>query len=88
MDTRFASADEAIAVISNPGDPHWGAAFSFLTGRPETAPIILEVFGETLAQLGVEPSGTDPETGLPTYRLDDVARAMGLPPDALGQAGD
>lgn len=83
MATAFPSVDAALAVLANPGDPAWGRAFSFLAGRPETAPMILAVFAETLEQLGVAPSGQDPETGLPAYTLDDVAGAMGLPADAL-----
>ena len=40
---------------------------------------MLETFAETLAELGVAPSGVDPASGEPAYSLDDVARALGVP---------
>jgi hypothetical protein len=40
---------------------------------------MLETFAETLAEMGVVPSGVDAATGEPAYSLDDVARALGVP---------
>jgi len=79
----IASLEQALAVLSDPSDARWGEAFRFLALHPEAGPVVLEALGETLDQLGVEPSGTDPATGEPVYRLEDVARAVGLPESAL-----
>jgi hypothetical protein len=88
METTFASPEEALAALSNPQDPAWGAAFAYLAGHPDTAALMIETFRDTLEQLGVEPSGNDPATGVPAFSLADVARAMGIPPEQLEQAVD
>ena len=41
--------------------------------------MMLEVFGETLPQFGVEPFAVDTTTGSPVYRVEDIARAIGIP---------
>jgi hypothetical protein len=79
MSNHFESIDQAIAALANPADPNWGAAFGLLADHPGTAQFMLETFAETLAELGVVPSGVDPATGEPAYSLDDVARALGVP---------
>ena len=66
-------------ALADPSKPAWADAFRFLCGHPDTERPMLDSFRETLEQMGVEPSGTDPETGEPGYRLEDVARAMGVP---------
>ena len=47
---------------------------------------MIETFRETLEELGIPPTGTDPATGEPAYALADIARAMGVPERDLGQA--
>ena len=86
------SLEAAFAALSDPESQDWGTAFAELAGDPETAPVVLEAFAETLLQLGVEPSGIDHATGQPTFNLRDIAGAMGIPPhpleDAVEAAGD
>lgn len=77
MAESFDSIETALMTLSNPGNPDWGAAFAWLSSQPETAALMQEVFRETLEEMGVEPSETDPITGEPSYSLADVARAMG-----------
>lgn len=86
MSDPFDSIEDALLVLANPQDPAWGEAFQLLASHPDTAELMLETFRETLRQLGVEPSGRDPQTGEPIYALDDVARALGLAAQDL--AGD
>jgi hypothetical protein len=89
MPNPFENIDQAIASLANPADPNWGAAFGLLADHPGTAQFMLETFAETLAEMGVMPSGIDPATGEPAYSLDDVARALGVPGAELdgGEAG-
>jgi hypothetical protein len=86
MAADFVSVDQAFAALADPSSPAWGEAFGFLVSHPDTAAMMLETFSETLAQMGVEPSGTDPQTGGPAYQLRDVARAMGIPEADLDTA--
>lgn len=86
MAKPFSSIDEAFATLANPGDPRWGAAFAFLSSHPQTAFLMIETFRETLEQLGVAPSGTDPLTGEPSFGLRDIARALGVPESELDAA--
>lgn len=79
----FDTLDQAIEALADPMDPNWGAAFGLLSGHPGTAQFMLETFAETLAEMGVAPSGVDPATGEPAYSLDDVARALGVPGSEL-----
>jgi len=65
-------------ALATPGTPEWGAAFDYLSRHPDTAQAMLETFQETLEQMGIAPTGTDPQTGDPVYSLNDVARAMGV----------
>ena len=89
MPSPIETADQAFAALADPSDPNWGAAFTLLASQPETARIMLRTFVETLEQLGVAPSGIDPASGQPAYRLDDVARALGVPAAELDPgAGD
>lgn len=73
-------------ALSDPSSLAWGDAFRFLSSHPETARVMLETFQETLEQMGVSPSGTDPDTGAPAYSLNDVARAMGVPAADMDEA--
>ena len=77
MTESFDSIEAALMALSNPGSPDWGDAFRWLSSHPETAALMQEVFRETLEQMGVEPSETDPSSGEPSYSLADVARALG-----------
>ena len=86
MQRPFDNLDAAFTTLSNPEDPRWADAFSFLAQQPDTAQLVMETFRETLEQMGVEPTGKDPFTGEPSYSLADVARAMGVPADALDDA--
>ena len=79
MTSPIETPDQALAALANPGDPNWGAAFALLAGQPETAAVMLDVFAETMELMGVTPSGIDPASGEPTYSLEDVARALGVP---------
>ncbi len=79
MSHTFENLEQAIAALADPSDPNWGGAFGLLAGHPGTAQYMLETFAETLAEIGVMPSGVDPVTGEPAYSLDDVARALGVP---------
>ena len=72
------SIQDALAELADPSSPHWYEAFGFLASHPDAATLLLEAFQDTLAQMGVEPSGVDPVTGHPRYSLSDVARAMGV----------
>ncbi|MCU0833359.1 MAG: hypothetical protein MUC77_02810 [Chromatiaceae bacterium] len=78
--------EHALLVLADPTDAAWSQAFRFLCDHPETAGIMLDTFRDTLMELGIEPSATDPKTGEPTYALGDVARAMGIPEADLGAA--
>ena len=73
-------------ALSNPESPDWFEAFTFLMSKPETADVMMETFSETLAQMGVEPSGKDPVTGEPKYGLKDIAQVMGIPETDLDLA--
>lgn len=83
MTTSFDSVEAAFTTLSDPTDPAWAEAFGFLARQPETAQLMIETFRETLEQMGVEPSGTDPAMGGPAYNLADIAKAMGIPPGEL-----
>ena len=78
MRTVFDSIEEAFLALADPSRPDWADAFCFLSNHPETTELMLESFQETLTQMGVAPSGTDPVTGMPAYSLADVAHAMGI----------
>ena len=83
--------EQAFVALADPSNPAWGEAFRFLSGHPDTAEMMIETFTETLEQMGVEPTGTDPATGWPAYALADIAHAMGLPEadlDAAAQASE
>ena len=86
MSEKFGSIEEALAALANPGTPAWAEAFGFLARHPDSAALMLRTLRETLEQMGVEPSGTDPVTGEPGYSLADVARAMGIPEADLDRA--
>ena len=86
MSREFATVEEALMALATPGTPDWGAAFGYLSHHPETAEMMLETFRETLEQMGVIPSGTDPQTGEPAFSLEDVARAMGVSQEDLDVA--
>jgi hypothetical protein len=79
MSNPFETMEQAIAALADPTDPNWGGAFGLLAGHPGTAQFMLETFAETLAEMGVVPSGVDAASGEPAYSLDDVARALGVP---------
>ena len=83
MTSKFDSIEEAFMALASPGSPDWADAFAFLSRHPRTTQVMLETFRETLEQLGVEPSDTDPVTGEPAFSLADVARAMGVPAEDL-----
>ncbi|MCG6862273.1 MAG: hypothetical protein LJE70_13510 [Chromatiaceae bacterium] len=72
------AVEDALATLADPSNPRWADAFEFLSGHPDTARLMLETFQETLEQMGVEPTGVDPVTGDPAYRLKDVARVIGV----------
>lgn len=78
MSYQFSSPEAALSVLADQNDPQWGAAFAYLVAHPETAALMLEVFQETLDQLGVTPSGRDPTSGEPIYTLEDIAQALGV----------
>lgn len=86
MTDTFDSPDSALTVLSDPGNPDWLSAFAYLSRHPQTAQLMMETFRETLEQMGIEPSGTDPVSGEPSFTLRDVARAMGLPETELDVA--
>jgi hypothetical protein len=88
MSAEFASVEAAFMALAEPGNPRWGAALAYLSARPETAELILQTFRETLEQMGIAPSGTDPVTGEAAYGIADVARAMGIAETDLDQAID
>jgi len=77
------TVEDALIVLADPANPSWADAFHFLSGHPDTSELVLETFQETLEQMGVKPSGTDPVTSEPRYRLEDVARALGVPESTL-----
>lgn len=91
MTEKFDSIEAAFMTLANPEDPEWADAFRFLSEHPRTTQMMVETFQDTLQQMGVEPTGTDPATGEPSFRLSDVARAMGVPEEDLelpaGEAG-
>jgi hypothetical protein len=74
----FESVHQAILILSDPSHPSWGDAFDFLSRHPETAGLMLETFRDTLHQMGLSPSGTDPATREATYGLTEVARTLGV----------
>ncbi len=80
----FESMDELLLVLSDPSNPGWAEAFGYLSTHPETSELVMEVFQETLSQLGVEPSGRNETAGEAQYAPADVARALGVPEDAFG----
>lgn len=80
------SIQSAFLTLSDPSSPGWGDAFRFLAAQPETAEMMLETFRETLEAMGVEPAGRDAVSGEPAYSLSDVARAMGISENDLGEA--
>ncbi|MGE5155156.1 MAG: hypothetical protein ACM3ST_14215 [Bdellovibrio bacteriovorus] len=86
MSQSISSIQEAFLILGDPSDPRWGPAFAFLSSQPETAALMIETFRETLEQMGVAPSGTDPATGEPSFALRDIARALGLPESDLDAA--
>ena len=86
MSREFESIEEALMALATPGTADWGAAFGYLSRHPETAEMMLATFRETLEQMGVAPTGSDPETGERVYSLEDVARAMGVPEQDLDVA--
>ncbi|MEA3278797.1 MAG: hypothetical protein U9Q81_26575 [Pseudomonadota bacterium] len=83
MTASYDSIEDAFSALADPSDPAWSDAFRFLAAHPDTAQMMLEVFRETLMQMGVEPTGVDQASGEPAYSLSDVARAMGVPEDEL-----
>lgn len=88
MTDPFETIESALMVLGDPTNPKWGAAFEFLSAHPDTAALMQETFRETLEQMGVEPSGTDPVTGEPSYSMRDMAAAMGVPQADLDRAMD
>lgn len=86
MNQNFVTVEDAFTALSNPQDPDWMAAFSFLASHPDTEKMMLETFQDTLKEMGVEPGGLDPQTGEPVYTLTDVARALGIPETELDTA--
>ena len=86
MHETIPSIQDALLALADPSDPRWAPAFAYLTSHPETAAIMRETFWETLEQMGVEPSGTDPVSGEPMFTPADVAQAMGIPPEELDAA--
>ncbi len=86
MTTPIASVEDAFQALGDPGNPAWGAAFAYLSAQPDTATLMIETFRETLEELGIPPTGTDPATGKPAYALADIARAMGVSERDSGQA--
>ncbi|MGD2082910.1 MAG: hypothetical protein PVF91_08095 [Chromatiales bacterium] len=83
MTSRFDSVEAAFMALADPRSPDWADAFSFLSGHPRTARMMVETFRETLEQMGVEPTDTDPVSGEPSFSLADVARAMGVAEEDL-----
>ncbi len=88
MAIRFDSIEVAFEVLSDPSNEGWAQAFAFLFSSPETSSLIMETFRDTLADMGAEPTGTDPESGEPAYSLEDVAKAMGIPVSELQQEAE
>jgi hypothetical protein len=88
MTSEIDSIEAAFMVLASPGSPDWADAFAFLSRHPRTARVMIETFRETLEQLGVEPTETDPVTGEPTFGLADVARAMGVSAEDLQRSVD
>ncbi len=86
MHKKFSSVDEAFMVISDPNNPCWLEAFTFLSEQPETAQLMLKTFSDTLTEMGIEPSGIDEETGEAIYSIDDVAKAMGVSKEDMAAA--
>ena len=78
MNKTFDSPEEAFAALANPGSPEWAHAFTFLFEHPDTYEVMLETFQDTLADMGAEPSGVDPDSGEPVYTLSDVSKALGI----------
>ncbi|MEN8174871.1 MAG: hypothetical protein ABFS23_03855 [Pseudomonadota bacterium] len=79
MATSIDNPEAAFMALADPQNPQWAEAFAYLANQPETAQVIMDTFKETLQQMGVEPSGTSPATGEPSYSLADIARAMEIP---------
>lgn len=86
MLTMISSVEEAFQTLSDPSNPTWGAAFAYLSSHPETASLMIETFRETLEQMGVAPTGTDPASGEPSFSLRDIARALGVSETDLDDA--
>lgn len=86
MTTPFDSIETAFAILGDPEDPRWAAAFSFLAMEPDTGQLMIEAFRETLEQMGIEPTGTDATSGEPAYVLADIAGAMGVSAEDLEAA--
>ena len=86
MTETFESPESALMALSDPASPDWLSAFAYLSQHPQTSQLMMEIFRETLEQMGIEPSGTDPVSGEPSFTLRDVARAMGLPETELDLA--
>jgi hypothetical protein len=88
LNETFASVEEAFGVLANPEDPRWFQAFALLMRHPGSAPVVQEAFRETLEALGARSTGVDPTTGQAVFRVEDVARALGVPAEALEAAGE
>lgn len=73
-------------VISDPSSPGRMEAFAFISKQPETAQLMIKTFSDTLVEMGIEPSGVDETTGEATYNVSDIAKAMGVPEDELGES--
>lgn len=86
MAVAFSSIEAAFQTLADPSNPDWAAAFAYLSAHPETAALMIETFRETLEQMGVAPTGTDPASGEPRFSLRDVARALGVPEADLDDA--
>lgn len=78
MKQPFDTIEEAFLALVAPTSRAWAKAFRMLASNPEAAGLMLDTFGETLEQMGVAPSGADPDKGEPAFSLNDVARAMGV----------
>lgn len=83
MSTKFDSVEAAFMTLADPRSPDWTDAFSFLSRHPRTTQMMIDNFRESLEQMGIEPTETDPVTGEPTFGLGDVARAMGVSEEDL-----
>lgn len=50
------------------------------------ARVMIETYRETLEQMGVSPTGTDPVAGEPSFGQQGIARALGVPRSDLDSA--